>query len=251
VVASTVTAPYNDANALRDLFAREGARIAAVIVEPVAGNMGCVPPEPGFLGTIIDLCAQHGAVSIFDEVMTGSRLSLGGAQQLFGLRPDMTCLGKVVGGGMPLAVYGGRAEIMDKIAPLGPVYQAGTLSGNPLAVSAGLATLALLDASVYARLESLGARLEAGLRQALAAAKCPGVVQRVGSMLTVFFHDGPVRSWTDAVKCDTKHFGAVHGKLIERGIYWPPSQFEAAFISAAHKDEDVDSTILAFREALA
>jgi glutamate-1-semialdehyde 2,1-aminomutase len=251
VVASTVTAPYNDSDALRDLFAREGARIAAVIVEPVAGNMGCVPPEPGFLATIIDLCAKHGAVSIFDEVMTGSRLSAGGAQQLFGLRPDMTCLGKVVGGGMPLAVYGGRAEIMDRIAPLGPVYQAGTLSGNPLAVSAGLATFALLDASVYARLESLGVRLETGLRQALAAAKCAGVVQRVGSMLTVFFHDGPVRSWTDAVKCDTKRFGAVHGRLIERGIYWPPSQFEAAFISAAHTDEDLDATILAFREACA
>jgi glutamate-1-semialdehyde 2,1-aminomutase len=251
VVASTVTAPYNDAGALRDLFAREGTRIAAVIVEPVAGNMGCVPPESGFLGAIIDLCTEHGAVSIFDEVMTGCRISAGGAQQHFGLRPDMTCLGKVVGGGMPLAVYGGRAEIMDKIAPLGPVYQAGTLSGNPLAVTAGLATLALLDDSVYARLESLGARLEAGLRQALKDTKCPGVVQRVGSMLTVFFHDGPVRSWTDAAKSDTKRFGLFHSRLTEQGIYWPPSQFEAAFISAAHTDEDVDRTAQAARAAFA
>jgi glutamate-1-semialdehyde 2,1-aminomutase len=251
VVASTVTAPYNDASALRDLFEREGARIAAVIVEPVAGNMGCVPPAAGFLEAILDLCARHGAVSIFDEVMTGSRLSAGGAQQLFGLRPDMTCLGKVVGGGMPLAVYGGRAAIMNEIAPLGPVYQAGTLSGNPLAVTAGLATLGLLDESVYARLESLGARLEAGLRRALQDTKCSGVVQRLGSMLTVFFHEGPVRSWTDAAKSDTKRFGACHGRLLEQGVYWSPSQFEAAFISAAHTDEDVDATIGAFLKAVA
>jgi glutamate-1-semialdehyde 2,1-aminomutase len=250
VVANTVTAPYNDGPALRDLFEREGSRIAAVIVEPVAGNMGCVPPEPGFLEAIIDLCAKHGAVSIFDEVMTGSRLSSGGAQRLYGLRPDMTCLGKVVGGGMPLAVYGGRKAIMDGIAPLGPVYQAGTLSGNPLAVSAGLATLALLDDAVYARLEALGARLEGGLRRALSDSDRPGVVQRVGSMLTVFFHDGPVRSWTDAATSDTKRFGVFHGRLLEQGIYWPPSQFEAAFLSAAHTDEDVDRTVAAARGAL-
>jgi glutamate-1-semialdehyde 2,1-aminomutase len=251
VVASTVTAPYNSRAALGDLFAREGGRIAAVIVEPVAGNMGCVPPEPGFLEAIVELCAKHGAVSIFDEVMTGSRLSAGGAQQRFGLKPDMTCLGKVVGGGMPLAAYGGRADIMNKIAPIGPVYQAGTLSGNPLAVSAGLATLALLDDAVYSRLEALGARLEVGLQRALSETKVPGVVQRVGSMLTVFFHDGPVRSWTDAARCDTKRFGSFHGRVLAQGIYWPPSQFEAAFISAAHTDDDIDRTVLAAREALA
>jgi glutamate-1-semialdehyde 2,1-aminomutase len=250
-VAATVVAPYNDVTALRELFAREGARIAAVIVEPVAGNMGCVPPVPGFLEAIVELCDLHGAVSIFDEVMTGSRLSRGGAQQRFGLRPTMTCLGKVVGGGMPLAVYGGKKEIMSRIAPLGPVYQAGTLSGNPLAVSAGLATLARLDDAAYATLEALGARLEHGLTNALAATKVPGVVQRVGSMLTLFFHDGPVRSWTDASRSDTKRFGVWHAGLLERGVYWPPSQYEAAFLSTAHTNADIDRTVEAAREALA
>jgi glutamate-1-semialdehyde 2,1-aminomutase len=250
VVANTVTAPYNDTRALADLFAREGSRIAAVIVEPVAGNMGCVPPEPGFLEGIVELCKKHGAVSIFDEVMTGSRLSSGGAQGRYRLRPDMTCLGKVVGGGMPLAVYGGRADVMRRIAPLGPVYQAGTLSGNPLAVAAGLATLELLDDTVYARLEELGARLEAGLRRALADEHVPGVVQRVGSMITLFFHDGPVRSFQDAARSDTARFGAFHRGLVDRGIYWPPSQFEAAFLSAAHTNDDVDQTVQAAREAM-
>src|SRR5262245_15381609 len=174
MVKHTVSATYNDVAGLEQLFARDGQRIAAVIVEPVAGNMGCVAPEPGFLESIIALCQKSGAVSIFDEVMTGSRLARGGAQERFGLRPDMTCLGKVVGGGMPLAVYGGRADIMSRIAPLGPIYQAGTLSGNPLAVSAGLATLALLDDAVYARLETLGARLEEGLRRALSDSKQVG-----------------------------------------------------------------------------
>lgn len=249
-VAATVVAPYNDVGALRELFAREGARIAAVIVEPVAGNMGCVPPAPGFLESIVELCEQHGAVSIFDEVMTGSRLSRGGAQQRYGLRPAMTCLGKVVGGGMPLAVYGGKREIMSRIAPLGPVYQAGTLSGNPLAVSAGLATLALLDDATYATLEALGARLEQGLARALEATKVPGVVQRVGSMLTLFFHDGPVRSWTDASRSDTRRFGAWHAGLVKRGVYWPPSQYEAAFLSSAHTNADIDRTVEAAREAL-
>jgi glutamate-1-semialdehyde 2,1-aminomutase len=250
-VSGTVTAPYNDVAALDALFAREGSRIAAVIVEPVAGNMGCVPPSPGFLEAIIDRCARHGAVSIFDEVMTGSRLARGGAQERFGLRPAMTCLGKVVGGGMPLAIYGGRADIMKKVAPLGPVYQAGTLSGNPLAVTAGLATLAKLDRAVYEHLESLGARLEHGMTRALAERKVPGVVQRVGSMLTLFFHDGPVRSWHDASGCDTRRFGAFHQKLVESGIYWPPSQFEAAFLSASHTETDVDRTIDAVRSSLA
>jgi glutamate-1-semialdehyde 2,1-aminomutase len=249
-VASTVTAPYNDVAALRDLFDYQGPSIAAVIVEPVAGNMGCVPPEPGFLEAIVELCARSGAISIFDEVMTGSRLAPGGAQELFGLRPAMTCLGKIVGGGMPLAVYGGRADIMKMVAPLGPVYQAGTLSGNPLAVTAGLATLELLDRSVYERLEGLGARLEAGLTRALVDCGKGGVVQRVGSMLTVFFHHGPVRSWQDAARSDTEQFGAWHRGLVERGIYWPPSQFEAAFISAAHTDADIDRTIAAARDAL-
>jgi glutamate-1-semialdehyde 2,1-aminomutase len=249
-VANTVTAPYNGIDALRESFRKDGARIAAVIVEPVAGNMGTVPPVPGFLEAIVELCADHGAVSIFDEVMTGCRLAPGGAQERFGIRPDMTCLGKIVGGGMPLAVYGGRADIMKKIAPLGPVYQAGTLSGNPIAVTAGLATLALLDRNLYERLEALGALLEAGLSGALSERGVKGVVQRVGSMLTVFFHDGPVRSWSDAERSDTARFRTWHHGLLERGIYWPPSQFEAAFLSGAHTQEDVDRTVQAARDAL-
>jgi glutamate-1-semialdehyde 2,1-aminomutase len=249
-VASTVVAPYNDAFALKQLFEHEGARIAAVIVEPVAGNMGLVPPRPGFLETVVDLCRSYGAVSIFDEVMTGCRVARGGAQERYELRPDMTCLGKIVGGGMPLAVYGGRADIMRRIAPVGPVYQAGTLSGNPVAVAAGQRTLELLDASSYARLEALGARLEAGLGAALAGAKVPGVVQRVGSMITVFFHDGPVHAWLDAAKSDTKRFASFHAGLLKRGVMWPPSQFEAAFISLAHTDDDVDATIDAAFQAL-
>jgi glutamate-1-semialdehyde 2,1-aminomutase len=212
--------------------------------------MGCVPPAPGFLEAIVDLCKESGAVSIFDEVMTGCRLAPGGAQERYGVSPAMTCLGKVVGGGMPLAVYGGRADIMRQVAPVGPVYQAGTLSGNPLAMSAGLATLALLDRAVYDRLEALGARLEEGLRGALARKKVTGVVQRVGSMLTLFFHDGPVRSWNEARASDTRRFGSWHQGLLARGVYWPPSQFEAAFLSVAHTESDVDRTITAAEAAL-
>jgi glutamate-1-semialdehyde 2,1-aminomutase len=249
-VKHTVSAEFNDGAGLEQLFARDGQNIAAVIVEPVVGNMGCVPPVPGFLESIISLCKKHGAVSIFDEVMTGSRLARGGAQERFGLRPDLTCLGKIVGGGMPLAVYGGRAEIMRKIAPLGPVYQAGTLSGNPLAVSAGLATLQRLDAGVYARLEALGARLEAGLREAIARVGRPITVQRVGSMITVFFKSGPIRSWSDAKGCDTAAFGRFHGALLAEGVYWPPAQFEAAFISTAHDEGVIDRTVAAAAKAL-
>jgi glutamate-1-semialdehyde 2,1-aminomutase len=251
MVKNTLTLGYNDVRALEELFAREGSRIAALIVEPVAGNMGCVAPLPGFLQGIIDVCRKHGAVSIFDEVMTGSRLARGGAQELYGLKPDMTCLGKVIGGGMPLAVYGGRAEIMRKVAPLGPVYQAGTLSGNPLAVSAGLATLALLDARSYERLEVLGARLEQGLNRAIAESGKRAVVQRVGSMITVFFHPGPVHSWNDARSADTEAFGRFHRALTAAGVYWPPAQFEAAFISLAHDEGVIDRTISIAQSALA
>lgn len=250
MVKNTLSAEYNDIAGLEQLFAREGQRIAAVIVEPVVGNMGCVPPVPGFLEAIISLCGKSGAVSIFDEVMTGSRLARGGAQERFGLRPDLTCLGKIVGGGMPLAVYGGRADIMSKIAPLGPVYQAGTLSGNPIAVSAGLATLQQLDASVYARLEELGARLEAGLVQAIQKTGRPITVQRVGSMITVFFARGPIRSWSEAKHCDTAAFGRFHGGLLAEGVYWPPAQFEAAFISVAHDEAVIDRTVAAAAKAL-
>jgi glutamate-1-semialdehyde 2,1-aminomutase len=240
--STTLTLPYNDAGALRECFTARGKEIAAVIVEPVAGNMGCVPPAPGFLAAIIELATGHGAVSIFDEVITGCRLAPGGAQQFYGLVPDLTCLGKAVGGGMPLAVYGGKRAILERVAPLGPVYQAGTLSGNPLAVTAGLTTLAELGAQSYMRLEELGARLEQGLVSALRNAKVTGTVQRVGSMLTLFFHPGPVRSWSDAKSADTARFGAWHRALIERGIYWPPAQFEAAFVSLAHDEEAIDHT---------
>jgi glutamate-1-semialdehyde 2,1-aminomutase len=250
VVENTATLSFNDPAALRALFAESGARIAAVIVEPVVGNMGCVPPEPGYLQALRDECSKAGALLIFDEVMTGSRVARGGAQERFGIRPDLTCLGKVVGGGMPLAVYGGRRDVMEKIAPLGAVYQAGTLSGNPIAVSAGLATLAELGPSVYEKLEALGARLEQGLVEALAARKVTGTVQRVGSMITLFFHAGPVRSWNDAAQSDREHFARWHRGLLERGIYWPASQFEAAFLSVAHSESDIDRTVAAARDAL-
>ncbi len=249
IAKTTLTLPFNDEKALRELFALRGHEIAAVIVEPVVGNMGCVPPEPGFLEAIIALCTERGAVSIFDEVMTGCRLAAGGAQERFGLKPDMTTLGKIIGGGMPLAVYGGRADIMQVIAPLGPVYQAGTLSGNPIAVSAGLATIAHLGPALYLRLEALGARLEEGLKRGIKDAGIEACVQRVGSMITVFFCKGPVKSWDDADKADRKRFASFHGELLRRGIYWPPAQFEAAFISGAHGEDDIDRTVEAAREA--
>jgi glutamate-1-semialdehyde 2,1-aminomutase len=250
MVATTATLAYNDLDALRALFAARGKEIAAVIVEPVAGNMGLVPPRDGFLALIVSLCEAHGALAIFDEVMTGSRLARGGAQELYGLKPHLTCLGKVVGGGMPLAVYGGRRDVMQRIAPLGPVYQAGTLSGNPLAVTAGLATLEALERGAYERLEALGARLETGFSRALGEARIAGVVQRVGSMITLFFHDGPVKNFKDAAQSDTKRFARFHAGLLARGIYWPPSQFEAAFISLAHTDADIDATVEAAGGAL-
>jgi glutamate-1-semialdehyde 2,1-aminomutase len=251
VARTTLTLPFNDPAALERLFAARGGEIASVIVEPVVGNMGCVPPAPGFLAAIIALCKQHGAVSIFDEVMTGCRLARGGAQERFGLEPDMTALGKVIGGGMPLAAYGGRDDIMSVVAPLGPVYQAGTLSGNPVAVAAGLATIAHLVPELYAKLERLGQQLEEGLRDAAAKAGVPATVQRVGSMITLFFREGPVRSWDDAASCDTKRFASWHRGLLERGIYWPPSQFEAAFLGGAHTEADIAATVEAAAAALA
>jgi glutamate-1-semialdehyde 2,1-aminomutase len=199
----------------------------------------------------VERCQRSGAVSIFDEVMTGSRVSRGGAQQRFGLKPALTCLGKVVGGGMPLALYGGQREIMRQIAPLGPVYQAGTLSGNPLAVSAGLATLELLTETVYDWLEVLGNRLEAGLNDALRSTGVVGCVQRVGAMLTLFFRQGPVENYAQAAASNHQLFGAWHRGLVQRNIYWPPSGYEAAFISAAHSEADIDQTIAAARESLA
>jgi glutamate-1-semialdehyde 2,1-aminomutase len=239
----TLTLPYNDRAALASLFAARGREIAAVVFEPVVGNMGCVPPEPGFLAAILDECRRHGALSIMDEVMTACRVAPGGAQQLFDLRPDLTCLGKIIGGGMPLAVYGGREEVMNVVAPLGPVYQAGTLSGNPVAVSAGLATLELLQPELYRRIEATSIRLANGLERAAESRGAAVRVQRVGSMLTVFFRSEPVRSWSDAAASDTKRFALWHAALLAGGVYWPPSQFEAAFVSAAHDDDDIAKTI--------
>lgn len=250
-VQNTATLGYNDVGALRALFASRGKEIACVIVEPVAGNMGCVPPEPGFLESIVELCTEHGALSIFDEVMTGCRVAPGGAQELYQIRPDLTCLGKIVGGGLPLAVYGGRRDVMSSVSPLGPVYQAGTLSGNPLATSAGMATLDALGPPSYARLEEISRRLQDGLERALVDTETPGTVQRVGSMLTLFFREGPVRCWNDAKTSDAERFAAWHRGMRARGVYWPPSQFEAAFLSLAHTVEDVDRTIQCAREALA
>jgi glutamate-1-semialdehyde 2,1-aminomutase len=243
VAEGTLTLPFNDAPALEALFQKRGSEIAAVIVEPVVGNMGCVPPRPGFLALLIDVCRRSGALSIFDEVMTGCRLARGGAQELFGLRPDMTCLGKIVGGGMPLAAYGGREDVMNVIAPLGPVYQAGTLSGNPVAVTAGLATLERLTPDLYQSLERTSAALEESLTRALVDRGVAGRVQRVGSMLTVFFRKDPIESWADAASCDTKKFASWHAGLLERGVYWPPSQFEAAFVGAAHGPDEVAKTV--------
>ena len=241
--ADTITLPYNDIPAIQDLFHREGDTIACVIVEPVVGNMGCVPPDNGFLTVLREVTHQSGSVLIFDEVMTGFRLAYGGAQERFGITPDMTCLGKIVGGGLPLGAYGGRADIMDAVAPVGPVYQAGTLSGNPVAVTAGLTMLGLLHtgkADIYARLEAVGATLADGLRQAAQKAGVPIVVNQVGSMLTVFFTNAPrVTDYTEAKTSDTARFGRWFRALLDSGVYWPPSQYEAAFLSAVMTDEDI------------
>ncbi len=247
---NTLTARYNDLEAVARLFEAEGEHIAAVIVEPVVGNMGCVPPRPGFLEGLAALCAKHGALFVVDEVMTGFRLGITGAQGLYGLRPDLTTMGKVVGGGLPLAAFGGRRDVMSKLAPLGPVYQAGTLSGNPVATAAGLATLAeLRRPEVYAALERTGAMLEAGLTEAAARAGVDAHVQRVGAMWTVFFGVRDVADWEGASKADTKAFARWHGAMLRRGVYLPPSQWEAAFHGVAHTDEVVEATLAAAREA--
>jgi glutamate-1-semialdehyde 2,1-aminomutase len=250
--ALTLSLPFNDLEAVEAAFRLEPDAIAAVIVEPVAGNMGCVPPAPGFLEGLRAVTERYGALLIFDEVMTGFRLAYGGAQERFGITPDLTTLGKVVGGGFPLAAYGGRAEIMQKMAPAGPVYQAGTLSGNPVAVSAGLAQLALLeDRKAYDVLEARGAQLEAGLNAAAAAAGVPCTVNRVGSMITGFFTDQPVTNYEDAKRSDTARFGNFFRAMLDSGIYLAPSQFEAAFISTAHTEEDIRQTVEAAHDVLA
>ena len=252
LAAMTLTAPFNDADAVRALFRAKGDAIAAVIVEPVAGNMGVVPPGPGFLEALREITRSHGALLVFDEVITGFRVAYGGAQARYGVRPDLTCLGKIVGGGMPIAAYGGAREVMAHVAPLGGVYQAGTLSGNPLAVAAGLAMLkALREPGVYERLEALGARMEAGLRTASEKSGVPLTVNRVGSMLTAFFSEGPVTDWNSAARADRDRYARFFHAMLERGVYLAPSQFEAAFVSLAHTERDLDDAARATAEALA
>ena len=251
VARHTLTLPYNDPEAVRATFAARAGEIAAVIVEPVAGNMGVVPPAPGFLAGLREITRRHGALLIFDEVITGFRVAWGGAQELFGITPDLTCLGKIVGGGLPVGAYGGRADIMEQVAPLGGIYQAGTLSGNPLAMAAGIETLTLLRApGVYAELETKGKRLGEGLAEAAAFCRIPAQVNRVGSLLTAFFTGSPVRDYATAKTADVRRYGVFFGAMLERGVSLAPSQFEAAFVSLAHTTEDLDATIAAAREAM-
>jgi glutamate-1-semialdehyde 2,1-aminomutase len=245
--ADTVVCAFNDVEGVAGAVEQCGDELAAIIVEPVAGNMGVVRPEPGFLEALRSLCDASGALLIFDEVITGFRVARGGAQQLFGVTPDLTILGKIAGGGLPLAAFGGRAEVMDRLAPVGPVYHAGTLSGNPLATAAALVALRRLrDPGVYARLEETGALLEAGLREA--AGEAPVCLQRVGAMATLFFRDGPVRSFDEAAASDTERYGAWFRHLLGLGLYVAPSQFEALFVSTAHGHAEIDATVEAAHE---
>jgi glutamate-1-semialdehyde 2,1-aminomutase len=247
----TTVLPFNDPNALiKEFNARRNGDIACVIVEPIVGNMGCVLPQGDFLKILSDVTRHHGALLIFDEVMTGFRVALGGAQEKYGIKPDLTTMGKVIGGGLPVGAYGGRAEIMDRIAPAGPVYQAGTLSGNPLAVTAGLATLRRLQKeNPYDQLELRGARLERGLLDASKKANVAIRINRAGSMFTVFFTDREVFDFDSAKTSDTARFNRFFHSMLDQGIYMPPSQFEAAFISVAHTDADIDRTIVAAEKA--
>ena len=245
----TAVLPYNDLGAVRELFEREGEAFAAVILEPVAGNMGCVPPAAGYLEGLRGITAENGTLLIFDEVMTGFRLARGGAQERFGVTPDLTCLGKIIGGGLPVGAYGGRREIMELVAPSGPVYQAGTLSGNPLAMAAGLATLrAAGESGFYERLERLGERWLQGMREAASAGDIPFTINQIGSMVSFFFTGGPVTDFATAAASDTEAFKDFFWHMVSRGIYLAPSQYEAGFISCAHSEEDLEKTFEAARE---
>jgi glutamate-1-semialdehyde 2,1-aminomutase len=247
---NTIVADFNDPDGLRDLFARHGEEIAAVIVEPVPGNMGVIPPRPGYLQELRALTAQYGALLIFDEVITGFRVAYGGAQSLYDVHPDLTCLGKIIGGGLPVGAYGGRREIMELVAPSGPVYQAGTLSGNPLAMTAGIVTLkTLAQPGTYEELERKAARLAAGLKEAAHTAGAEVFFTRVGSMLCTFFQPGPVTDFASAMRSDTARYARFFRALLERGVYIAPAQFEAMFVSTAHTDEHIDRTVAACTEA--
>lgn len=247
----TLTAPYNDLAAVRALADEHKADLAAIILEPIAGNMGCIPPQPGFLEGLRELCDRYGILLIIDEVMTGFRVTYGGAQQLYGVRGDLVCLGKIIGGGLPVGAFGGRRDIMQHLAPDGGVYQAGTLSGNPLAMSAGIATLKLLrEEGVYEQLEERSGRLAEGLRQAAAAAGIPACLQRIGSMFCSYFQAGPVTSFADAKASDTELFATYFGRMLDNGVHLAPSQFEAGFVSLAHSVEDIDRTVEAAHRSL-
>jgi glutamate-1-semialdehyde 2,1-aminomutase len=247
----TAVVPYNDAAAVKAMFTRHAGRIAAVLVEPVAANMGVVPPAEGYLQELRKLCTEHGALLIFDEVITGFRVAPGGAQERYGVAPDLTCLGKIIGGGLPLAAFGGHAEIMEMLAPAGKVYQAGTLSGNPIATAAANATLGILAECDYAALEQASARLEAGLARAAAEAHVPVTINRIGSLMTCFFTEKPVRNFEDVQATNIARFKKFFAEMIRRGIYLAPSAYEATFVSFAHTEADIDATIQAAIEAFA
>ena len=245
----TLTVPFNDMAALEDIFKRH-QDIAAIIVEPVVGNMGCVPPQPGFLEFTREVTTRYGALLIFDEVMTGFRLARGGAQEVYGITPDITCLGKIIGGGLPVGAYGGRKELMRNIAPTGPIYQAGTLSGNPLAMKAGLLTLRRLkEKSIYQTLEQRSAHLCEGLSKAADEAGIKTTTNRVGSMWTSFFTDKPVTNWATANRSDRELYGKFFNAMLDQGVYLAPSQFEAGFVSIAHTDAIIEQTIEASKKA--
>ncbi|MGB3683985.1 MAG: glutamate-1-semialdehyde 2,1-aminomutase [Rubrobacteraceae bacterium] len=245
----TTVLPYNDLEAVREFFDRQGEELAAVILEPVGGNMGCVPPVEGYLEGLRQITEEYGTVLIFDEVMTGFRLARGGAQERFGVTPDMTCLGKVIGGGLPVGAFGGRREIMDVVAPVGPVYQAGTLSGNPLAMAAGLATLrATAEPGFYERLEKLGEGWAKGMEKAAASGNTPVTTNQVGSMVSMFFNEGPVTDFASAALSNTEAFKSFFWHMLDRGVYLAPSQYEAGFISVVHTEEDLARTAEAARE---
>jgi glutamate-1-semialdehyde 2,1-aminomutase len=253
-VEFTLALPYNNISAVADAFSKFKDQIACIIVEPVVGNMGCVLPAPGFLQALRQITEREGTVLIFDEVMTGFRVAFGGASELYNIKPDLTTLGKIIGGGLPVGAYGGAAKLMDMIAPVGPVYQAGTLSGNPLAMAAGIAMLRQLKANrerIYKQLDEMSGKLVAGIMSAAKEAGVAMTANRVGSMFTFFFTDKQVTDWENASTCDTVKFGRFHGAMMDAGVWLPPSQFEAAFLSTAHTQGDIEDTVAAAREALA